>query len=173
MFLELQIRTQPHLGCCLAAATAATSVIFMHLCTNSNTPYTSRHTCHVMSCHVMSSNDCPKRCRESLSQIAWQSSSHAPYQEKKCFDVCGNRSWHRGKYTRLPRMSDMQREDFMTYAVHTSFQGSTSQVESITMQPMSGLARKLVRQLTEHWHISARSQRVQLLIWEELQTPQA
>jgi hypothetical protein len=40
--LLLQIRTQPHLGCCLAAATAATSAIFMHLCTNSATPYTSR-----------------------------------------------------------------------------------------------------------------------------------
>jgi hypothetical protein len=32
--LLLQIRTQPHLGCCLAAATAAASAIFMHLCTN-------------------------------------------------------------------------------------------------------------------------------------------
>jgi hypothetical protein len=28
--LLLQIRTQPHLGCCLAAATAAASAIFMH-----------------------------------------------------------------------------------------------------------------------------------------------
>jgi hypothetical protein len=35
LLLLLQIRTQPHLGCCLAAATAAASAIFMHLCTNS------------------------------------------------------------------------------------------------------------------------------------------
>jgi hypothetical protein len=38
MRLLLQFRTQPHLGCCLAAATAAASAIFMHLCTNSATP---------------------------------------------------------------------------------------------------------------------------------------
>jgi hypothetical protein len=31
MLLSLQIRTQPHLGCCLAAATAAASAIFMQL----------------------------------------------------------------------------------------------------------------------------------------------
>jgi hypothetical protein len=41
LLLLLQIRTQPHLGCCLAAATAAASAICMHLCTNSATPYTS------------------------------------------------------------------------------------------------------------------------------------
>jgi hypothetical protein len=40
LLLLLQIRTQPHLGCCLAAATAAASAICMHLCTNSATPYT-------------------------------------------------------------------------------------------------------------------------------------
>jgi hypothetical protein len=33
----LQIRARPHLGCCLAAATAAASAIFMQLCTNSAT----------------------------------------------------------------------------------------------------------------------------------------
>jgi hypothetical protein len=38
LLLLLQFRTQPHLGCCLAAATAAASAIFMHLCTNSATP---------------------------------------------------------------------------------------------------------------------------------------
>jgi hypothetical protein len=32
LLLLLQIRTQPHLGCCLAAATAAASAIFMHAC---------------------------------------------------------------------------------------------------------------------------------------------
>jgi hypothetical protein len=42
LLLLLQIRTQPHLGCCLAAATAAAFAIFMHLCTNSATPYTSQ-----------------------------------------------------------------------------------------------------------------------------------
>jgi hypothetical protein len=49
LLLLLQIRTQPHLGCCLAAATAAASAIFMHLCTNSATPYTSRQ--HMRSCN--------------------------------------------------------------------------------------------------------------------------
>jgi hypothetical protein len=38
VLLLLQFRTQPHLGCCLAAAVAAASAIFMHLCTNSATP---------------------------------------------------------------------------------------------------------------------------------------
>jgi hydrogenase/urease accessory protein HupE len=38
VLLLLQIRTQPLLGCCLAAATAAASAIFMRLCTNSATP---------------------------------------------------------------------------------------------------------------------------------------
>jgi hypothetical protein len=38
LLLLLQYRTQPHLGCCLTAATAAASAIFMHLCTNSATP---------------------------------------------------------------------------------------------------------------------------------------
>jgi hypothetical protein len=37
LLLLIKIRTQPHLGCCLAAATAAASAIFMHLCTNSVT----------------------------------------------------------------------------------------------------------------------------------------
>jgi hypothetical protein len=49
LLLLLQIRTQPHLGCCLAAATGAASAIFMHLCTNSATPYTSRQ--HMRSCN--------------------------------------------------------------------------------------------------------------------------
>jgi hypothetical protein len=35
----LQFRTQLHLGCCLAAATAAASETFMHLCTYRATPY--------------------------------------------------------------------------------------------------------------------------------------
>jgi hypothetical protein len=34
LLLLSQFRTQPHLGCCLAASTAAASAIFMHLCTN-------------------------------------------------------------------------------------------------------------------------------------------
>jgi hypothetical protein len=38
LLLLLQLRTQPHLGCCLSAATAAASTIFMHLCTSSATP---------------------------------------------------------------------------------------------------------------------------------------
>jgi hypothetical protein len=42
LLLLLQFRTQPHLGCCLAAAVAAASTIFMHLCTNSATPKASR-----------------------------------------------------------------------------------------------------------------------------------
>jgi hypothetical protein len=33
LVLISQFRTQPLLGCCLAAATAAASAIFMHLCT--------------------------------------------------------------------------------------------------------------------------------------------
>jgi hypothetical protein len=33
LLLLLQIKTQPHLGCCLAAAVAAASAFFMHLCT--------------------------------------------------------------------------------------------------------------------------------------------
>jgi hypothetical protein len=45
LLLLLQIKTQPHLGCCLAAATAAASAIFMHLCTNSAAPYVARTTC--------------------------------------------------------------------------------------------------------------------------------
>jgi hypothetical protein len=40
--IVITFRTQPHLGCCLAAPTAAASAIFMHLCTNRTTPYTSR-----------------------------------------------------------------------------------------------------------------------------------
>jgi hypothetical protein len=34
---HLHLRLLPHLGCCLAAATAAASAICMHLCTNSAT----------------------------------------------------------------------------------------------------------------------------------------
>jgi hypothetical protein len=49
LLLLLQIRTQPHLGSCLAAATAAASAIFVHLCTNSVTQYTSRQ--HIRSCN--------------------------------------------------------------------------------------------------------------------------
>jgi hypothetical protein len=50
LLLLLQIRTPPHLGRCLAAATAAASAIFMHLCTNSATPNV---TCYVHMCCFM------------------------------------------------------------------------------------------------------------------------
>jgi hypothetical protein len=61
LLLLLQIRTQPHLGCCLAAATAAASAIFMHLCTNSATPYTSRQ--HMRSCNDVNGNCANRRSR--------------------------------------------------------------------------------------------------------------
>jgi hypothetical protein len=61
LLLLLQIRTQPHLGCCLAAATAAASAIFMHLCTNSATPYTSRQ--HIRSCNDVNGNCANRRSR--------------------------------------------------------------------------------------------------------------
>jgi hypothetical protein len=61
LLLLLQIRTQPHLGCCLAAATAAASAIFMHLCTNRATPYTSRQ--HMRSCNDVNGNCANRRSR--------------------------------------------------------------------------------------------------------------
>jgi hypothetical protein len=65
LLLLLQIRTQPHLGCCLAAATAAPSAIFMHLCTNSATPYTSRQ--HIRSCNDVNGNCANRRSRLSTA----------------------------------------------------------------------------------------------------------
>jgi hypothetical protein len=61
LLLLLQIRTQPHLGYCLAAATAAASAIFMHLCTNSATPHTSRQ--HMRSCNNVNGNCANRRSR--------------------------------------------------------------------------------------------------------------
>jgi hypothetical protein len=43
----LDHRIQPHLGCCLAAATAAASATFMHLCTNNAENITK----HMKSCN--------------------------------------------------------------------------------------------------------------------------
>jgi hypothetical protein len=61
LLLLLQTRTQPHLGRCMAAATAAASAIFMHLCTNSATPYTSRQ--HMRSCNDVEGNCANRRSR--------------------------------------------------------------------------------------------------------------
>jgi hypothetical protein len=61
LLLLLQIRTQLHLGCCLAAATAAASATFMHLCTNSATPYPSRQ--HMRSCNDENGNCANRRSR--------------------------------------------------------------------------------------------------------------
>jgi hypothetical protein len=61
LLLLLQIRTQPHLGCCLVAATAAASAIFMHLSTSSATPYTSRQ--HMRSCNDVNGNCANRRSR--------------------------------------------------------------------------------------------------------------
>jgi hypothetical protein len=36
--LLVQVRAQPHSGCCLAAATAAASTIYMHMCTIGPSP---------------------------------------------------------------------------------------------------------------------------------------
>jgi hypothetical protein len=43
-------RTEPHQGCCLAAATAAASAIFMHLCTNRATPYEDGQCRYFLHC---------------------------------------------------------------------------------------------------------------------------
>jgi hypothetical protein len=78
LLLLLQIRTQPHLGCCLAAATAAVFAIFLHLCTNSATPYTSRQ--HMRSCNDLIDN-CANRRSHLTTAVAghekrrWASSS--------------------------------------------------------------------------------------------------
>jgi hypothetical protein len=78
LLLLLQIRTQPHLGCCLAAATSAASAIFMHLCTNNATPYTSRQ--HMRSCNDVNGN-CANRRSRLTTEVAghekrrWASSS--------------------------------------------------------------------------------------------------
>jgi hypothetical protein len=81
LLLLLQIRTrphQPHLGCCLATATAAASAIFMHLCTNSANPCTSRQ--HMRSCNDVNGN-CANRRSRLITAVAghersrWASSS--------------------------------------------------------------------------------------------------
>jgi hypothetical protein len=78
LLLLLQIRTQPHLGCCLAAATAAASAVFMHLCTNSATPYTSRQ--HMRSCNGVNGKCANRRSRLTTAvagheKSRWASSS--------------------------------------------------------------------------------------------------
>jgi hypothetical protein len=77
LLLLLQIRTQPHLGCCLAAATAVAAAIFMHLRTNSATSYTSRQ--HMRSCNDVKGN-CANRPRLTTAvagreKSRWASSS--------------------------------------------------------------------------------------------------
>jgi hypothetical protein len=67
VILLLQIRTQPHLGCCLAAATAAASAIFVHLCTNSATPYTSRQ--HMRSCNDVNGNEASAYGKSQAAQL--------------------------------------------------------------------------------------------------------
>jgi hypothetical protein len=61
LLLLLHIRSQPHLGCCLAAATAAAPANFMHLCTNSAIPCTSRQ--HMKSCNDVNGNCAHRRSR--------------------------------------------------------------------------------------------------------------
>jgi hypothetical protein len=78
LLLLLQIRTQPHLGCCLAAATAAASAVFMHLCINSATPYTSPQ--HMRSCNDVNGNCANRRSRLTTAvaghgKSRWASSS--------------------------------------------------------------------------------------------------
>jgi hypothetical protein len=69
LLLLLQTRTQPHLGCCLAAATAAASAIIMHLCTNSATPCTSRQ-------HMRSCNDENGKCANRRSRLTTAVAGH-------------------------------------------------------------------------------------------------
>jgi hypothetical protein len=69
VLLLLQIRTQPHLGCRLAAATTAASAIFMHLCTNSATPYTSQQ-------HMRSCNDVNGSCANRRSRLTTAVAGH-------------------------------------------------------------------------------------------------
>jgi hypothetical protein len=75
--LLLQVRTQTHLGCCLAAAVAL-SAIFMQLCPNSATPYTSRH--HMRSCNDVNGNcanrrSCLTTAVDGHEKSRWASSS--------------------------------------------------------------------------------------------------
>jgi hypothetical protein len=83
------IRIVPHLGCCLAAAAASTSAIFMHLCTNSATPYTSRQ--HMRSCNDVSGNCANRRSRLTTVVAGHEKrrwASHFPLQklQQKEFD---------------------------------------------------------------------------------------
>jgi hypothetical protein len=78
LLLLLQFRTQPHLGCCLAAVTAAASAIFMHLCTDSATPQTSRQ--HMRACNDINGNCANRRSRLTIAvtgheKSKWASSS--------------------------------------------------------------------------------------------------
>jgi hypothetical protein len=85
--LLLQIRTQPHLGCCLAAATAAASAIFMLLCTNSATSTdTSRlawflKCIGVLSCEEMDMCNPPDMVGHgspSRSALGWELQATTP-----------------------------------------------------------------------------------------------
>jgi hypothetical protein len=67
LFLLLQIRTPPHLSCCLVAATAAASATFMQLCTNIATPYTSQQ--HIRSCTDVNGN-CANRRSQLTTAVA-------------------------------------------------------------------------------------------------------
>jgi hypothetical protein len=78
VLLLLQIRTRLHLGCCLAAATAAASAMFMHLCMNSATPCTSRQ--HMRSCNEVNGSCANRRSRLTTAvaghkKCRWASSS--------------------------------------------------------------------------------------------------
>jgi hypothetical protein len=89
LLLLLQIRTQPHLGCCLAAATAAASAIFLHLCTNSAlTPVTSalitapclhfflRECSNADNRNTCKENPSRKQLLPALTDIEGQGSAH-------------------------------------------------------------------------------------------------
>jgi hypothetical protein len=79
----LQIKTQPHIGCCLAAATAAASAIFMHLCTNSTTPYTSRQ--HMRSCNELNDSCATRRSRLTTAVAGHEKSGRASSStERSC-----------------------------------------------------------------------------------------
>jgi hypothetical protein len=76
LLLLLQIRTQPFLCCCLAAATAAASAIFMHLRTNSATPYTSQ--LHMRSCNDVNGNCADRRSRLTTAVAGHEKRVHSP-----------------------------------------------------------------------------------------------
>jgi hypothetical protein len=90
LLLLLRIKTQPHLGCCLAAATAAASAIFMHLCTNSTTPYTSRQ--HMRSCNELNVSCANRRSRLTTAVAGHEKSGRASSStERSCIPKAAHR----------------------------------------------------------------------------------